>query len=223
MIDPGRKIILLERLEKHAAAGDTWDNLLSSIKGGVNRAKNAPILGGASAKAMYDRAGQAAWSGPSKTLAYPFKSGTERVKELLLGEKATSGPHKGKRLQPVPGGPSGYHGGLKVIEKAEYDAIKGGTKAGEVTASKIGGKTFYFKRKFRPGGLAGVVMRHPGKSALGALALYWLSKKDNRQAAGQAAQGMLPKMPSGPTEDAQKEWSQQLSYKNPLSAQAWGS
>jgi hypothetical protein len=222
MIDPARKIALLTELEKRAAPGDSWDNIKSSIRGGVDRMKNAPVMGGPSLNKMMSRAHGAAWAGPSKVVAAPIKSGTERAKELLLGEKATHGPHKGSRLHPVKGGPGGYHGGLKVIEKAEYDAIKAGSKKGQVSASKIGGKTFYFKRKFRPGGLAGVMMRHPGKSALGALALYWLAKKENRQAAGQAVGGMLPGMPKGPTEDVQKEWSQQLSYKNPLSEQAWG-
>jgi hypothetical protein len=66
-------------------------------------------------------------------------------------------------------------------------------------------------------------MKHPGKASLAALAAYMLLKdKGSRQAAGQAARGMAPNYPKGPTEDVKKEWTKELNYKNPLSEKAWG-
>ena len=217
MIDPSRRIVLLEKMRKEAGA---YDDFLDKVRGTVDKAKNAPVFGGASLADISRNTGEAMWKGPSKVAAKPFESMSEKAKRLLLGEKALVGPHKGKRLHAVPGG---LGEGIKQISRAEYEAIKAGKKAGEAMTGTVGKDTAYFARKFRPKGAVGTIMKHPGKSALGALALYWLMKdKGSRQAAGEVARGMSPKFVKGPTEDVKKEWSKDLNYKNPLAEEAWG-
>tara|TARA_B100000131_G_scaffold166520_1_gene160986 strand:- start:8927 stop:9601 length:675 start_codon:yes stop_codon:yes gene_type:complete len=224
MIDPRRRIVLLEKMaaDKTASLDELsrkYDGLLEKIKGGVDKAAKTPI-GGVSMSDLGRNLSEGVWSGPGKLGKAGYESTSEKLKRWLLGKKATSGPQAGKRLHAVPGG---LGEGIKQISKAEYDAVKAGKKAGEVMTGKVGKETAYFGRKFRPKGLAGLVMKHPGKSGLAALAAYWLLKdKGSRQAAGQVASQIAPKPQRGLTADAQKEWAKELNYSNPLAEKAWG-
>ena len=144
----------------------------------------------------------------------------EGTKRLLLGRKAESGPFMGRRLHPVQGP---LHERGRLVSPEVGKKILKGKIPGEVSVAKVDGKKIYYARKFRPGGLAGVVMRNPGKSGLAALAAYLLLKPENRQIAGGMASGLAPQVPKGPTADVAKEWTQnQQSARPVLQQQAWG-
>ncbi len=144
----------------------------------------------------------------------------EKLKTVLLGEKATSGPFAGKRLHPVKG-PIEQSG--RLVSKEIGEKIMSGALPGSVTVGEVGGKPVYYAKKFRPKGLAGVALRNPGKAGLAALAAYLLLKPENRQVAGSVVSGMAPSMPKGPTADVAKEWGQnQQSARPVLQQQAWG-
>lgn len=144
----------------------------------------------------------------------------EKTKQLLFGEKATKGPHAGKRLHPVQG-PLNQSG--RLVSKEVGESILSGNVPGSVTKGTVGGKTVYYAKKFRPGGLAGVAMRNPGKAGIAALAAYLLLKPEGRQAAGGIASSLKPNIPTAPTADVAREWGQKQQTARPvLQQQAWG-
>lgn len=153
----------------------------------------------------------------------PFKAVGSVVGGALFGGKALAGPMKGQRLEAVPGGPGV---GMSQIERAEYDAIKGGRVRGRAYAGTIEGNPTYYKRNFRPGGLVGMVQKHPGKAAIAAGGLYYLlNHRDKAAPAYQLARGFVP-VGEAPTSNISQQtidsFSQQSSANNPLMSGSWG-
>ena len=95
---------------------------------------------------------------------------------------------------------------------------------GDVGKATINGKKTYFRRARTPGGLVGLVAKHPLKAALagglGYLALKSRPSAEQRaEAATQAAAGTPFK---NPTKEVSDMYNQQVSYENPLARKAWG-
>ena len=110
---------------------------------------------------------------------------------------------------------------MKEITPAEADLINAGKGKGKVIKARIAGRTHFYKRKFRPGGLAGAVMRNPGKStAAAALAYYLMRSPNTRQAAGAGIRGMGPTGDFDPSVLAR--FQAQPSHENPLTKGTWG-
>lgn len=147
--------------------------------------------------------------------ASPF---VNKAKSMAAGGKVTSGVMKGTRWHARPGGFAG--GGWSPISASQFKQFKSGKLKGEVTSGKVGGKKVYFKRNYTPGGVAGVVARNPGKSAVGAGLLYMLGASPKARAVGGA---FLPDAPkSAMTEDTMRNFGGGVSGKNPLNQAAWG-
>ncbi len=146
--------------------------------------------------------------------AAPVNFAGDAVGNALLGRKNLSG----SRLRPVKGGPGK---GMKEITPAEADLINSGKSKGKVIKARIAGRTHYYKRKFRPGGAAGAIMRNPGKStAAAALAYYLMRSPKTRQMAGAGARGMRPTGDFDPAVLAR--FQSQPSHENPLTKGTWG-
>lgn len=199
----------LSKLEKLAAAkpsaAERLGNLAYSAQGRVQPLADrlhAPFVGLAS---------------------MPFKAVGGLVSSALFGGKALAGPMKGRRLEPVPGGPGV---GMSQIDRAEFEAIKAGKIKGRAFAGALEGNPIYYKRNYRPGGLVGLVQKHPGKAAIAAGGLYYLlNHREKAAPAYQLARGFLP-VGEAPTSTISQQtvdsFSQQSSANNPLMSTSWG-
>jgi len=195
--------------------------------GWVNRNILDRSIGGHSLRSVTQGVNQGLWSGPSELAATPFRRGADKAKEILLGKRSTEGVHAGKRLHSLATGNAAKDiaaGNITPVSKEVADEILSGRAKGQITKGSVGGKTVYYKTKFRPKGVVGWGMKNPGKMGLAALAAYMLLKPEARQTAGSVASGFVPRGPKGPTEEFQREWApkQQQSARPALQQQAWG-
>ena len=161
---------------------------------------------------------KAVWAPAAAMGSGAAKSGGSTIKNVLFGKPAMFGPMAGSRLRADKRGPGL---GLKEITKKEYKDIMGKKVKGEaqvLTSPK--GKKYYYKRMFRPGGLAGWARKNPlwaaGIAALGYMAG---TSPEGRQAAG----GMLPSAPR-PQADPwlMNQLQRQPKSGNPFERQTWG-
>ena len=167
--------------------------------------------------APYRYAKGAVSRGVSRAAGAPVRAAHRSLASLALGKKAKRGPFRGKRMHAVEGGPGR---GMREISMADYDDIKEGRTKGKAYKGRIGGKTYRYARKFRPGGAVGMAMKHPLLAGGGALAAYWLAKKpENRQAASAMGGAMMPRQQINASLAARLR--QQHSVENPLAREVW--
>lgn len=149
----------------------------------------------------------------------PFRGTAGAVKSTLFGAKNTFGPYRGTRLQGIKG-KAGDPRAWAEITPEEYAEIRSGSKRGKVTAGKIGGRSVFYKQRTRPGGVAGAIMKHPGKAAGLAALTYLLATSPTARSVGGAF------IPAGPKQDLSPEMrarlAQQVRSGNPLQGSAWG-
>ena len=135
----------------------------------------------------------------------------------LVGRKARMGSQRGSRMRKVPGGPGR---GMKRISSEEASKMRSGKLPGKVIEGKIGGRTYYFRRKLRPGGLLGVAARNPGKTSLAALAAYYLAKNPEARGVGRSA--VINMRPTGQfSPEMMERFKSKPSQENPFAREAW--
>jgi hypothetical protein len=153
-----------------------------------------------------------------KVTAAPFGAAKRGVMSALMGRKNLGGKLAGTRMKGMKGSV-----GTKAwdpITPEMYRKYKSGALKGEVVAGRVGGKKVYFRRKTRPGGVVGLAMKHPKRTAAtGALAYLLASSPVARG----IASGYVPNAPkSGMTDETKMRFGSQVSTANPLARSAWG-
>ena len=148
--------------------------------------------------------------------ALPRRMLKNKAEAMAIGRRIKRGPMAGKRLQAMSGGPGK---GMTPITASEFRAIRAAPAGNpEVFASRIGGKKYHFKRKYMPGGAAGLAMKHPLLTAALAGGGYMaLRNKDSIGPASQAAVLREMAMHQG----LQQRISSPVSFENPLAGETW--
>ena len=104
-----------------------------------------------------------------RTTAAPIRAIGGKIKNLLLGPVAKSGPFKGKRMSRLPG-----KSGWRSISKREFLGIQAGRTPGRAVRIRTKDGSGYFAEVYGRGGVVGAVQRNPGKAALGVAGTYLL-------------------------------------------------
>ena len=154
---------------------------------------------------------------PAQVASMPFRAAGGMFGSALMGPRALMGPMRGKRLQPVSGGPGV---GLRQIGWGEARDISSGKVPGKVVKGTLGGLPMYYARKYRPGGAVGWAMRHPLLATGGGALAYYLGSNPG---ARRVASEVMPGVPSRElTPEVAYGLSTQPSMENPMLREAWG-
>lgn len=170
------------------------------------------------AKGHLARAVEAPLAAAGAVVGAPFRGVGEGVTSALLGKKNTFGPYRGTRYQGVKG-PVGSSDAWKEISPDDYAKRKAKGK-GRTAAGKINSRSVFYRQKVRPGGLAGAVMKHPGKAAGAAALAYLLASSPTARSVGGALIPAGPK--SGLSPEMKARLAEQVRAGNPLQGSAWG-
>ena len=207
---------LSEELVKHAISGEEAGEWLNK------KVLDRKFRGGHTLRNSTQGASRRFWQGPSAAAGSVLGGTANWIGDGLLGEKAKTGPFAGRRLHPMKGGLE--QGALQAISPKDARAIQSGKTLGEVVEGTVGAKKQFFKRKFRPQGLAGWALKNKGKAGLAALLAYAMTSKGGRDTATGIVQGMTPRGPTGPTKDVEREWGMDKSspQQSVLQRDTWG-
>lgn len=178
-------------------------SLLSKLVRGTGRVADAAVLG-LPAKAT------------GALVGIPKRMLRNAAESAAIGRRIRRGPMAGRRLQAVSGGPGK---GLIPISAQEYRAIRSAPMGNpEVYRGSIGGKRYYFKRKYVPGGIVGTAMKHPLLTGAGVGGLYLLGRNTGT-ASSLSQQAIMRELAM--QQQLKKQISSPVSFENPLAGDVW--